>query len=88
MTTSTKQKPVETLRDGGVKAAIWANQTEKGNTFYNVTFSRTYRDGDTFKDTSSFGASDLLKVARLAAKAYDSITVLRAESQEDDSSEE
>ena len=41
MTTSTKQKPVETLRNGSIKAAIWANQTEKGVTFYNVTISRT-----------------------------------------------
>lgn len=88
MTTSTKQKPTATLRDGAIKATIWANSNEKGDTFYNVTFSRTYRDGDTFKDTSSFGSKDLLRVARLATKAYDSIVTLRTSSQGDDTAEE
>ncbi len=82
MTTSS-QKPV-TLRDGSIKATIWANQTEQGKAFYNVTLVRTYRDGETFKETPSFGATELLKVSRLAGKAYDRIAELKAESKDAD----
>lgn len=71
MTKETKQRPVETLRDGAIKAAIWRNESEKG-AFFAVTFSRTYRNGDgNLKDTDSFSGTQLLQLARLADKAYD-----------------
>lgn len=35
-------KPIETLRDGAIKAAIWSNLGEKGN-FYSVQINRTTR---------------------------------------------
>ena len=69
-------KPVDTLRDGFIKATIWKNTNEKGD-FYSVDLSRTYKDGEELKDTHSFNPSDLLKVSRLAEKAYDRIGELR-----------
>jgi len=30
MSKQTKQRPVETLRDGAIKAAIWRNESENG----------------------------------------------------------
>ena len=71
MSNQTKQRPVETLRDAAIKAAIWKNESENGP-FFNVTFSRTYRNGDgELHDTDSFSGTQLLQLARLADKAYE-----------------
>lgn len=59
------QKPVHELRLGRIKAAIWANDTEHG-VRHNVTVSRLYKDGDQWKETTSFGRDDLLVVAKIA----------------------
>lgn len=69
MITYSKNKPLQTLRDGAIKASIWQNASEKGP-FYSVEFSRTYKTGEVFKDSGSFSGSDLLKISRLAEAAY------------------
>jgi len=61
----TNNKPVETFRRGNIEAAVWKNNGEKG-VYYNVTFNRTYREGDEVKNSPSFGQHDLLRVARVA----------------------
>ena len=71
MTKKTKKRPVETLRDGAIKAAIWKNKSENG-IFFNVTFARSYKDTDgDLQDTDSFSGTQLLRLARLAEKAYE-----------------
>ena len=67
-----KKRPIQTIRRGFVEAAIWKNDTEKGSMF-NVTFSRTYKDGEELKNSSSFGIGDLYRVARIALLADDFI---------------
>lgn len=89
MTTSKTQstrKPIK-LRDGAISAAIWANESEKG-TFYSVTISRTYKEGEIFRDINSYSGTELLKVARLASLAYDYIASKRAEGNTDADTEE
>ncbi len=54
-----KQRPVHEVKAGMAKAAIWRNETEKGPR-YSVTFQRLYKDGDSWKSTSSFNPRDLL----------------------------
>ncbi len=78
MTQNQKTKPVETIRDGAIKASIWKNQGEQGS-FYSVQITRTYRDeaGD-YHDSDSFSGTDLLKVAYLATKVYERTAELRA----------
>ncbi len=69
-----KQNAPHTIHVGrGIKAKVWTNNGEK-NTWYNVTFARSYRDekGD-FQDSDSFARDDLLHVARAAQKAFDYI---------------
>lgn len=89
MSKKTKQRPVETLRDGAIKAAIWKNESEKG-AFFSVTFARTYKDkDDDLQDTDSFSGSQLLRLARLADKAYERAAKLaQAERAKDDTEEE
>ena len=62
-------RPVHEVRLGRIKAAIWANSTEKG-VRHNVTFSRLYRDGEDWKDSDSFGRDDLLLLAKVADLAH------------------
>lgn len=76
MSTTSTNQPIDTLRDGALKATIWKNPTEKG-WFYSVEISRTYKQGEVFKDSHSFSGTEPLQVARLAQVAYDRIVELR-----------
>ena len=80
-TQTQKQKPIHEVRLGTIKAAVWRNETESG-VRYNVTFSRIYKDGDTWSSTESFGRDDLLLLAKVADQAHSWIF---AQAQENDS---
>ena len=62
-------RPVHELRMGRVRAAVWENETQNG-TRHNVTISRLYKDGDDWKDSTSFGRDDLPLVEKVAALAH------------------
>lgn len=81
MSNSTNQ-PRATLRDGALKATIWKNFGENG-TFYSVELSRTYKQGETFRDSHSFSGTEPLQLARLAHKAYDLIDEIRSAEKSD-----
>lgn len=66
---SDASRPVHEVRLGRIKAAIWANATENG-TRHNVTIARLYKDGDDWKDSTSFGREDLPLVAKVADMAH------------------
>jgi hypothetical protein len=83
-----KQRPVETIRDGAIKAAIWRNDSENG-VFHGVTFSRTYKNGEgELQDTNSYSGTQLLRLARLAGKAYDRAAKLTKEARSSDNADE
>jgi hypothetical protein len=64
-----KQKPIHEVRLGHIKAAVWKNETEAG-VRYNVTFSRIYKDGETWNSTDSFGRDDLLLLSKVADQTH------------------
>lgn len=64
-----KDKPAHQVQLGRIKAAVWQNDTEQG-VRYNTTFSRSYKDGEEWKNSDSFGRDDLLVVAEAARLAY------------------
>lgn len=66
----TKVRPVQEIRLGAIKAAIWRNETETGGVRYNTTFERLYRDGDSWKSSPTFGRDDLLILAKVADQAH------------------
>jgi len=76
-------KPVHEIRLGRIKAAVWENETQNGAgqkvTRHNVTLTRLYKDGDTWKDSSSFGRDDLPLVAKVADQAHSWIFQQRRE---------
>ena len=67
---ATKQKPVHEIRLGRIRAAIWANQTESGEIWFNVTVSRLYNDGNRWHDTSTFRRDDLPLVSKVSHMAH------------------
>lgn len=77
----TSNKPVHVVRYGSVKAAVWLNQTSAGP-MHNVTVSRTYKDGDEWKESGSFGADDLLPAAKALGEAHTWIFAERERSRE------
>lgn len=61
-----KVQPVEEVRIGSVKAAIWRNEGESGPRF-NVTFQRLYRTEDgKWQSTAGFNRDDLLVLMKVA----------------------
>lgn len=76
--TMSNQAPIQTLRDGKLKAAIWKNEGDKG-TFYTVQLSRLYEKEGKLHESDSFSNGDLLKIAHLATRAYDAIARMRSQ---------
>jgi hypothetical protein len=76
-TASPKNKPIEVIRDGVLKATIWENEGENG-VIYSTTLARTYHANDgSLKDAHSFSGSELLRVAELARQAYAAVNAHR-----------
>lgn len=69
MATKQAARPVHECKLGRIKAAIWENATQHGSR-HNVTVSRLYRDGEEWKDSTSFGRDDLLLVAKVVNQAH------------------
>lgn len=69
-TSTSNNQPVHKIRHGAVSASIWQQDTDKGPLF-NVTFQRSYKDGDAWKNSSSFGRNNLLVVSLIAARAFE-----------------
>lgn len=63
-------KPAHKIRFGNLSVTIWRNSSDKG-TWYSVTPSRSYKQGDeTWKESDSLGADDLLPMAELHRQAF------------------
>ena len=67
------KKPAHEIRRGAVKALIWENDGENGR-FYRFTLARLYKEGDTWKSTTSFGAQDIPKLSTVLVQVEDWIS--------------
>ncbi|MGO8697005.1 MAG: hypothetical protein ACLQVY_04720 [Limisphaerales bacterium] len=66
-------KPVHHIRSGAVSASIWRQETPKGPVF-NVTFQRSYKEGEDWKTSTTFGCGNLLVLGLIAARAFEWIS--------------
>jgi len=82
MNNQTKEtnKPVLKFQLRGISASVFANQSENGVPFYKVSITRTYKDGKTFKTTTTFGRDDLPLVQTVARDAW--LAIMKLESQQ------
>lgn len=63
--------PAHKLRDGCLQVVIWRNTSTEGKTYYSVTPQRSYRAGDdTWRETDSLNADDILPMAELLRESY------------------
>ncbi len=63
-------QPAHKLQDGCLKVCIWRNFKE-GRAYYTLTVSRSYRQGDdTWRESDSLNADDVLPMAELLREAY------------------
>ena len=62
--------PAKKFRVGYVTATIWKNTTD-GRDYYSVDVTRTYKEGEDLKNTSSLGHADLLIAANLLQRSND-----------------
>jgi hypothetical protein len=65
MSTPAKTRPVQQIKIWPVEAAIWQN-----GEFFNVTLSRSYKEGEEYKSTGSLDRDDLLKAAKACDLAH------------------
>ena len=76
---SNSKKPVSKVTMYPVSAAIWRNENQKGEAYYNVTFERSYKDDSgEWQSSGTFNAGDLLLLAKVADRAHSEIFKLRA----------
>lgn len=66
-------KPVYDKRLGNIRVAIFENESD-GRVFFNASLTRRYKEGEEWKDTSTFnGLHDLAVVKELVGRAADYI---------------
>ena len=71
-------RPARSIRYGALEAAIWKNAGESGD-FLNTTFSRSFKQGEDWKQTDSFREADLPTLSKLALDAHTEIQTLKGE---------
>ncbi len=62
-------RPAQTFRYGAIKCTIWQNDGRNGP-FYNTVITRSYKDGEDWKESHSFGQEDLPTLAKAALDAH------------------
>jgi len=63
-----KEKAAAEFRPGYVKATVWKN-----GDFYSTVLSRSYEDGENWKDTDQLANGDLMNAVRVLQRAEDYI---------------
>jgi hypothetical protein len=69
-TQNTPTRPVHQVKLGSVKAAIWANQTNRNTMRYTVTVQRIYKDRGLWKRSDTYRRDDLLTLAKVLDIAH------------------
>ena len=72
------KKPVHSIRYGLIQIAVWKNESANGP-FYTATMSRRYKDGEEWRDASSYSESDLPTLAKAILDAHSAIQALTKE---------
>jgi hypothetical protein len=64
-----KSQPAAKFRVGYVTATVWKNDSH-----FNTVITKSYKDGDEYKDTDQLGHGDLMNAVRVLQKAEDFIS--------------
>ena len=84
--------PIKEIRFGPgndyIKAAVWENQTQKGQTYHSVKLSRHYRDDKGWNETQTLYAHHLPLAQLASGKAFEFIHERAAELREQEQGKE
>lgn len=64
-----KNQPAAKFRLGYVTATVWKNDQ-----FYSTVLTKSYKDGEEFKDTDQLGSGDLMNAVRVLQHAENFIS--------------
>ena len=64
----TTNKPVHEIKEGRIRAAIWANEGPNG-TRHTVTLERLYKQEGSWKRAASFYADDVPQLSKVLTEA-------------------
>jgi hypothetical protein len=89
---SKNNAPIQKIEIWPLKAAIWRNEGKNQDAggrgaWFNVTVERTYKEGDEYKSSSSFGRDDLLPLAKILDQAHSAIVKLEKQQHQDNKGE-
>jgi hypothetical protein len=65
-----EKKPEREIRLGRIRSAIWSNEDDDGETWFNVTLGRRYKDDGQWREASSFSRDDLPVAMQALNMAY------------------
>ena len=78
--TPAANKPVLVVRYRGVSASVFANPTERGDTFHKVSIGRTYKDDSgEWKTSNAFSRDDLPVLELVVRTAFQQILDLESQ---------
>jgi hypothetical protein len=63
--------PANKFQDGCLKVVVWRNTSTEGRAYYSANHTRGYKaSDDTWRETDSINADDMLPLAELYREAY------------------
>ena len=65
-----KKQPTHEIKLGKIKVAIWANETEDQDVWFNATISRLYKNGEGWRETNTLRRDDLPVAMKAIDMAY------------------
>ena len=68
--------PIEKIRVGAVQISLWQNEGAQGP-FITGRVELSYKDGEQWRTSNSYGARDLVNLAKAALLAHSAIGKLR-----------
>ena len=63
-----KSKPAHKIRSGALTVTLWKHEGDKGP-WFTATPMRSYKQGDEWKETNSYGQEDFLELAEMFREA-------------------
>lgn len=71
--TKENNRPIKTFRVGNIKAAIWENRSESDRTYHSVALTRSYKEGEEWRESTVFGRDDLPRLELATRSAFEFI---------------
>ena len=74
----TGNKPIHKFRAGQIVLSVWANEKKIDNqlkTWNSISLEKCYKDGEEWKTTQTFNASDMGNMELLIRKASELINI-------------